>query len=224
MQRLCLMTDAMGTLIALQPPAPRLARELKARFGLEVSIAQAQQAIAAEIRYYRAHMNEGRDEPTVAELRGRCARELRRALPEPSSTIDDNSMTEALVASLEFTVFDDAPDALRAARRDRLRVIVVSNWDASLAHVLDRVGLGDLIDGVVTSASVGAAKPDPAIFEAALALAGAVPAEALHVGDSLADDVAGARAAGIDAVWLNRDGGSAPAGVTAVATLGALSL
>ncbi len=82
--------------------------------------------------------------------------------------------------------------------------MVVSNWDQSLGSVLARVGLDALLDGVVTSAEVGAAKPDPRIFEAALELAGVSAGEALHVGDSLEEDVAGAHAAGIEVVWLNR--------------------
>jgi putative hydrolase of the HAD superfamily len=221
MQRRCLLIDAMGTLIALQPPAPRLARELEQRFALEVTSAQAERAIAAEIRYYRSHMNEGRDDRTVAELRRRCAAEMRSALPDLSN-VGEQALTDVLIASLQFALFDDAREALQAARRHGLRVVVVSNWDASLAQVLERVGLADVIDGVVTSAAVGAAKPDPAIFDAALALARVVAGEALHVGDSLEEDIAGARAAGIAAVLLNRAGGAAPAGVRAVGSLNEL--
>ena len=154
------MIDAMGTLIALQPPAPRLARELDQRFGLEVTAAEAERAIAAEIRYYRSHMNEGRDDRTVAELRRRCAAEMRGALPDLSN-VGEQALTDALIASLEFALFDDAREALQAARQHGLRVVVVSNWDSSLAQVLERVGLADVIDGVVSSAAVGAAKPDP---------------------------------------------------------------
>jgi putative hydrolase of the HAD superfamily len=218
MQRRCLLIDAMGTLIALQPPAPRLARELDQRFGLEVTAAQAERAIAAEIRYYRSHMNEGRDDRTVAELRRRCAAEMRSALPDLSN-VGEQALTDALIASLQFALFDDAREALQAARQHGLRVVVVSNWDSSLAQVLERVGLADVIDGVVSSAAVGAAKPDPAIFEAALALARVAAGEALHVGDSLEHDIAGARAAGIAAVWLNRDGAAAPTGVRGVGSL-----
>jgi putative hydrolase of the HAD superfamily len=222
MQRPCLLIDAMGTLIALQPPAPRLARELDQRFGLEVTAAQAERAIAAEIRYYRMHMNEGRDERTVAELRRRCAAELRGALPDLSN-VGEQALADALIASLQFSLFDDAREALVAARRQGRRVVVVSNWDSSLAQVLERVGLADVIDGVVSSAAVGAAKPAPAIFEAALALVGGAAGDALHVGDNLEEDVAGAHAAGVAAVWLNRAGGAAPTGVRAVSSLRELS-
>ena len=104
-------------------------------------------------------------------------------------------------------------------------MVVVSNWDVSLAEVLERVGLAPLLDGVVTSAAVGAAKPDPAIFAHALALAGVPAARARHVGDSLDEDVAGARAAGIEPVLLRRDGGPRPGrGVRTIAGLSRAAL
>jgi putative hydrolase of the HAD superfamily len=57
---------------------------------------------------------------------------------------------------------------------------------------------------------VGVTKPDVRIFEAALAAANARPDEAVMLGDSWLTDVAGARALGVRAVWLNRAGGVAP--------------
>jgi putative hydrolase of the HAD superfamily len=198
--------DALGTLVELEPPARRLRDELVRRLGLSVSEADAQQAIAAEMVYYRAHLNEGRDPASLAELRGRCAEVLWRELageecagaPEPDVIVD------VLMASLSFRAFADVPGALTALRELGLVLIVVSNWDASLPGVLDRVGLAGHVDGVVTSAQVGVRKPDRAIFDQALALAGARPEEAVHVGDSVAEDVDGARAAGIEAVLLAR--------------------
>ncbi|MGH2871266.1 MAG: HAD family hydrolase, partial [Solirubrobacteraceae bacterium] len=100
----------------------------------------------------------------------------------------------------------------------------VSNWDVSLLEVLELAGLGVLLDAVVSSAAVGAAKPAPAIFGHALALSGARPEHALHVGDSLAEDVAGARACGIEAVLLDRSGAQRPSGVTTIASLAELTL
>jgi putative hydrolase of the HAD superfamily len=223
----CLLVDAMGTLVRLAPPAPRLRGELGRRFGIDVSLEQAQRAIGAEIRYYHAHMGEGRDPASVRALRGRCAEAMRSALPksERLSDLDAASLTEALLASIEFSAFEDAGPALTQARARGRRVVVVSNWDHSLCEVLDRLGFGRLLDGVVTSAAVGVGKPDPAIFEAALRLAGAQAGEALHVGDSLKDDIVGARAAGVAVVWLNRAGvrGSpAPPGVPVIASLAEL--
>jgi putative hydrolase of the HAD superfamily len=220
-----LLLDALGTLVTLDPPAPLLCSELHRRFGIEVSEEDAGGAIAREIEYYRAHLDEGADEPSLAALRARCAEVLRAALP-PSETLDalaTADLTDALLASLRFSAFDDARGAILAARARGQRVAVASNWDVSLHAVLKQLGLAQLLDGIVTSAQAGARKPAPAVFMRALELAGgAGPGEAIHVGDSVEEDVAGARAAGIEAVLLCRDGRGAPAGVRTIRTLAEL--
>jgi putative hydrolase of the HAD superfamily len=71
---------------------------------------------------------------------------------------------------------------------------------------MERCGLADLLDGAVSSAVAGARKPDPAIFAPALELAGCGPDQALHVGDTPEEDVAGARAAGIRPLLIDREG------------------
>jgi putative hydrolase of the HAD superfamily len=208
--------DAMGTLVRLEPPAPHLREELRKRFGLEITEEQARAAIAAEIAYYRAHHDEGRDADSLAGLRARCAGALRATLPDPDLPLAD--VTEALLASLHFTTYDDAAPALERLRDAGIRRVVVSNWDVSLHDVLDRVGLAPLLDGVVTSAEVGAGKPDPRLFARGLELAGAAAADALHVGDTIAYDVEGARAAGIAAMLIVRRG-EPPDGIPSVRRL-----
>lgn len=217
----------MGTLVDLEPPAPLLCDELARRFGLTVALERAAEALRAEIRHYRAHMDRGRDGPSLSALRRDCARVLRDALAPPAGAgdldLDLGELTEALVDSLRFRVHDDAHLALARARASGAEIVVVSNWDISLGDVLERLGLAPLLRGVVTSAAVGAAKPAPAIFEHALGLAAVAPAAARHVGDSLAEDVRGAQACGIDAVLLVRPGaalpGADPVGVSCIGGL-----
>jgi putative hydrolase of the HAD superfamily len=220
-RRRALLVDALGTLVELAPPAPALRHELSARFGLDVAHEAADRALRAEIGYYRSHLQQARDERSLADLRRRCAEVLRGALPSSDrlAAISTEALTETLLAALRFRAFDDACEALAIARERRQRVIVVSNWDFSLTEVLDRIGLAALVDGVVISAVLGVRKPSPAIFEAALKLAGAARTEAVHVGDSVEEDVDGARAAGIEAVLLRRDGSPGPDGVTTIASL-----
>jgi putative hydrolase of the HAD superfamily len=219
-----ILLDALGTLLELEPPAPRLRAELAQRFGVQITETDAQRAIAAEIAYYRAHLDEGRDPVALAELRCRCAEALREGLPADDriAEIDNEGLTRALLASLRFEAFADARPALEAARRRGQRLVVVSNWDVSLNEVLRRLELAPLLDGVVTSAAVGSRKPATAIFERALALAQVGPGAAVHVGDNLEEDVAGARAAGIEAVFIRRDGAPSPAGIRTITTLAAL--
>ena len=105
------------------------------------------------------------------------------------------------------------PDAsLVPALRDRYALALVTNGAACLQREkLIRAGLAEHFDAVVVSADVGAGKPDPAIFEHALSLLGARPDQAVMVGDTLERDIAGAHAAGVRAIWINRFGLPRPA-------------
>lgn len=190
----CVLLDALGTLVELEPPWPLLAAEL----GVDVD--DAERAMRAEMSYYREHSHEGRDAESLAELRRRCAAIV-------SSELGREVTPGQLMASIRFCAFPDAAPALAELRGMGLRLVCVSNWDVSLPSVLDRCGLAQSLDAVVTSAELGARKPDPAIFAAALAVAGCDPGETLHVGDTPDEDVQGARAAGIRALLIRRDGG-----------------
>lgn len=218
-----ILLDALGTLLDLQPPGSFLRRELAERFDVLVEEADAERAIGAEITFYRQRFDEGRDQRSLASLRVRCAEVLRTALPEASRARlpPPPDLVEALLASLHFRVYPDVFPALKRFRARGTRLVVVSNWDVSLHERLREVGLTAILDGAVTSAEVGARKPSPAIFEAALHLSGVGARDAIHVGDSLDEDVAGARAAGIEPLLLCRNG-TAPPGVRSIASLAEL--
>ncbi len=94
-------------------------------------------------------------------------------------------------------------DALLRLRAQGLRLVVVSNADGSAERGLEARGLRPLLDHVIDSHEVGFEKPDPRIFDAALARAGARPERTLHVGDLYHADVLGARARGIHATLLD---------------------
>ncbi|HEY8465927.1 MAG TPA: HAD family hydrolase [Solirubrobacterales bacterium] len=189
-----LLIDALGTMVELEPPWVRLAEAL----DTEPNEALVR-AVRAEMAYYKEHAHEGRDAESLADLRGRCAAIL-------SEGLGREIPVETMMDAIRFRAYDDAAPALRAVRAGGVLTICVSNWDISLADVLADCGLAELLDGVVSSAEVGARKPDPAIFARALELAGCAPAEALHVGDTPAEDIAGARAAGIPALLIDRSG------------------
>jgi putative hydrolase of the HAD superfamily len=219
------LLDGLGTLLALAPPWPALARQLRVEHGLRLSEADAERAFAAEIAYYRAHHLEGRDAATLEDLRRRCAEVLRAALPVAvAGELSLAQLTAAMLGSLRFSAYPDARATLAVLRERGLALVVVSNWDISLSAVLVETGLAGALDGVLTSAAVGEPKPAVAIFEAALELAGVMPEQAVHVGDSLAQDVRGARAAGVAPVLLRRnsEGPPPPPEVPAIASLAEL--
>ena len=103
-----------------------------------------------------------------------------------------------------WQLFPDVVPCLKALARRGTPTAVVSNWDSRLHPVLHGLGITEFLQFVVTSGEFGAEKPDPAIFQTAVARLGLAPDQVLHVGDSLQDDVRGAQAAGLRAVWLRR--------------------
>jgi HAD superfamily hydrolase (TIGR01509 family) len=197
------LLDAMGTLVALEPPAPRLVEELERRWGVGVAEDEAASALAAEIAFYKEHHVEGRDEASLADLRLRCAAVLHAALPAAArERMTPAELVPAMLDSLQFRVLPSVVGLVGAMRAAGLKLAVVSNWDVSLAEVLERLGVAELLDCVVTSAEVGAAKPGPAVFLRALELLELGPEEVIHVGDSPELDLVGAEAAGIAAVLI----------------------
>lgn len=211
--------DMFDTLVELQPPAPRLRGLLLERTGVDVGDEAAARGMAAEIDHYLANHMRGRDRLTLDALRDDCASVLHRALG--AEGLHHSQVRAAMLDSLLFRVFSDVAPALESLRARGTRLGVVSNWDCSLPEWLERAGLTPLFDGVVSSAVVGAAKPCPAPFLAALDLLGVQPAQALHVGDSVDNDVQGARKAGVRPVLIARDG-TAPEGIETIRSLAEL--
>lgn len=213
------LLDALGTLVALEPPAPRLQAGLQAALGVDVGRLAAARAIRAEIAYYRAHFHEAPDLGRLADLRMRCAALVRDEL---DLRAPPDAILPVLLEALRFVPFADTKPALRALRLAGVTLVVVSNWDVSLHEMLAKTGLRAMVDGAIASAEAGSAKPDSLIFARALALAGAQARLTWHVGDSLDADVEGARRAGIEPVLIDRARGAAPAGVRRVTSLAEL--
>jgi membrane-associated phospholipid phosphatase/phosphoglycolate phosphatase-like HAD superfamily hydrolase len=134
--------------------------------------------------------------------------------------VDDGSQSGPMAGWPEVTAVEGAQEALEALRPD-YRLVVATNADDSGARdvraALFRVGLDGLVDDVVSSRDIGARKPDSFFYRAALLRSGrggvTLAAErAVMVGDSWPNDVAGARAAGLRAVWFNPGRAPRPAG------------
>ena len=117
-------------------------------------------------------------------------------------------LAEALFASFSdpasYQLFDDVRPALEELAGRGITLGVVSNFEPWLADILALQEVDHLFATVAISGVLGVAKPDPRIFEAALAEAGAGPAATVHVGDQPANDVVAARAVGITPVLIDR--------------------
>jgi HAD superfamily hydrolase (TIGR01509 family) len=96
--------------------------------------------------------------------------------------------------------------ALDRARTAGVRVAVVSNSEGMLERLFEQVGLVRAVDLIIDSGIVGIEKPDPRIFRIALERFGVAPERALHLGDTYATDVVGARAAGVRVALVDPHG------------------
>jgi putative hydrolase of the HAD superfamily len=102
--------------------------------------------------------------------------------------------------------FPGALEALRELRED-FDIYALSNGNADIG----RIGLGHIFSRHFSAISVGAAKPDPRMFQAAMVAAGVSPAAAIHIGDHPEQDVAAAAAVGMRTIWVNFGGAEWPA-------------
>jgi putative hydrolase of the HAD superfamily len=106
-----------------------------------------------------------------------------------------------------LSLYTDAQDLLTRLARTDLRLALVANAASDSAReTLTALGIEERVGTVIVSGELGVAKPDAAIFAAATRAVGVDPGDAWHVGDNLRTDVAGAKVAGLGAVWLNRHG------------------
>jgi FMN phosphatase YigB (HAD superfamily) len=114
----------------------------------------------------------------------------------------------------DATVLPLAHAALLDELRPRYRLGLVSNFDDTGAayDILLRHGIATRLDTVIVSEALGLRKPHPAVMRAGLRGLGLPASAVVVVGDTFREDVAGARAAGIDAVWIDTHGRGAPDG------------
>ena len=101
-------------------------------------------------------------------------------------------------------MYPDTVSSLVRWQSKGIAVGVISNFDSRLYRVLNVLGLADYFQSVTISTGVGAAKPSSAIFKAALAKHGCMPQDAWHIGDSEAEDYAGAESTGMRAILIAR--------------------
>jgi len=117
-------------------------------------------------------------------------------------------------ARLSTEPLDPDAEAVLDELRVGHRLALVTNGAPAIQRAkLALTDLGRRFDAIVVSGEVGAGKPDPAPLLAALDALEVGAEEAVMVGDSLERDVAAARAAGVYAVWLDRDTSDAPGGL-----------
>ena len=159
------------------------------------------------------------DDPDTRSLREWSPTYRREAwgLALADQGVDDLQLAEELAERFgeerraRHELFADAAVALNQLRKSHLLALVTNGAACLQREKLAASGLGDYFEAVVVSADLGVAKPDASVFEHALSELGVESEHAVMVGDSISKDVDGALAVGLGAIWVNRNGRSAPA-------------
>jgi putative hydrolase of the HAD superfamily len=190
----------------LAKPGPLLSAEgyeqLGRRFGLELDPARYAEARVAAIASLERHPELVHDEEVWVAFTERIIRGMGG---DADSAYDCAvAMTRAWERSENFDLYEDVLPVLEELRRYGLKLGLVSNTGRDLAAFVEHHGLD--VDAALGSRAHGWTKPHPTIFRAVLEQLGAEPAEAAMVGDSIEDDIEGARALGMRTVLLDRDG------------------
>ena len=204
-----LLLDAMGTLIGLRRSVGATYAELAAAHGVRV---EAEAINAVFPRLFRqapplafpglsgaalADAEQGWWSDRIAACLTACG----HTSPLPAEL--GPALFQHFASAEPWLVYPDVPEQLERWRQRGLRLAVVSNFDQRLHGLLEALGLAPQLEAVVVSSVVGAAKPDPAPFQAALAQLQLPPEAVWHIGDSPEDEL-GARAAGLRCLLIRR--------------------
>jgi putative hydrolase of the HAD superfamily len=138
-------------------------------------------------------------------LRKQTLREHAREFGYAEAMVEE-AFDAFIQARNEVDLYDDVLPALEQLRT-RYRLFTASNGNADLA----KIGLAHFFERTVAARQVGALKPDPAIFHKVIEGTDLQAAEVVYVGDDPQLDVVGARGAGMQAIWIDRQGVQWPA-------------
>jgi HAD superfamily hydrolase (TIGR01549 family) len=186
-------------------PGPELSAERYARIaerhGITLDTARYAEARETAVLNLKRHPELHHDE----SIWHRFTEEIFIGLGGPKEFASEcaTEIEEGWGVSENFELFEDVLPVLDELRAAELRIAVVSNGIRDLREFVAHHRLD--VDAIVDSRSHGRVKPHPTIFQAALDLLDVNPADAVMVGDSVEEDVEGARALGMRAILIDRE-------------------
>ena len=201
--------DAAGTLIK---PARRVGESYAAiaeKYGKTVTPSElfARFRVCFDGAPRLAFPNAAKDQ--IGQLERDWWRKLVGQVFEPFGQFDNfddyfAELFDYFAESNAWALFPEVLDTLAALKQRGVTLAVISNFDSRLVRILDGLGIGPWFADVFVSSRVGYAKPDRRIFDVALSRHGLLAENAIHVGDSEANDLHGARNAGLKALLIDR--------------------
>ncbi len=211
--------DAVGTLFGIRGTVGAIYAEAAARFGVTVDPQALDRAFYASFEAAPPAAFPGVKSADLPRLEHDWWRAVvqgsleRVGIPVdpgfPEFEVYFGQMYELFGTAAPWSLYEETIEVLSQWRDRGIRLGLISNFDTRLYRVLTALGLDPFFgpEQVTLSTVVGAAKPDRRVFEMALAQQGVTDAgKALHIGDSLRQDYQGAVQAGLQGLWLNREG------------------
>lgn len=200
--------DAAGTLIRLAAPVGEVYAKKAQELGAATDSARMEQAFrqawrAQPLRPAVAGPRDEDDRPwwrTLADSALQSAATLPPGFPEEKWF---DSVYRHFARPEAWELYEDVVPALENLSRDH-RLAVLSNFDRRLRGILDGLGILPFFEQVLLSSEIGADKPDPQIFTAALRAMNAPASACWHVGDDPLRDWEGAHLAGLSVFALQR--------------------
>ncbi len=205
--------DWFNTLAHYEPSREELQSQVLQEFGIHVSPQQITRGMMVADRDYF-------EENAVSPVRKRSPEEQAKIytryqkimlteagvnIPaEPDILLKIMKRSQQLSQRMKFALFDDVLPILQTLKQQNLTLGLLTNLDTDMKPICRDLGLEPYIDFTVTSGEVGADKPKPPIFLAALQKAKVNPSETVHIGDQYQSDVLGAKGVGIKPLLLDR--------------------
>jgi putative hydrolase of the HAD superfamily len=203
--------DAANTLLYPFPSVGILYADVAARYGIRTTAEAVQSAFRQAWRQTQEQVRQDPVRYGVGEPDGRRfwhalvdATFSQIGLPDDFDTFFDE-LYHLFAQPDAYRTFPESLDVLQQLRQQGYIVGVISNWDSRLTRILDGLGLTSHLHHVSISAVVGWEKPHQEIFRHAVEAVDVQPSRALHIGDSLSEDIQGASNAGLQPLWLQRD-------------------
>jgi putative hydrolase of the HAD superfamily len=201
--------DFYNTLVKFWPPLDQIQQASCYEFGLNVSEEGINRGYAiADVYFNRENEINPLGTRSEAERLAFFAKYEQMILENAGLSVSLDLARQiwlmAMAVPKDFIPFDDTLPVLAELHEQGYLLGILSNLRRDMDILCQRLGLAPYLDFSISSAEVGAEKPHPAIFQAALSRLSVQASEAVHVGDQHRSDVMGARAVGIHPVLIDR--------------------
>ncbi|KGF73909.1 hydrolase [Neosynechococcus sphagnicola sy1] len=207
-----IFVDAVGTLFGIQGSVGAIYAAIAAEFGIEASAPALNSAFFASFQSSSAAAFPGVAAAEIPQQEYRWWRAIAAQTFQRVGLLDQISDFEALFTELyhhfatatPWYLYPDVIPTLQSWLAQGIPLGILSNFDSRLYTVLEVLGLRPYFATITISTEVGSAKPQPQVFQVALAKHQCPAAAAWHIGDSLREDYVAAQMAGLRGIWLNR--------------------